>query len=72
MKTVYEMSAQVVDFLKKNGKLIREDGDAGLREAKQVMQVYDLYYRHPDHATLGILMGAIDSWRKATKKAWSA
>lgn len=72
MKTIYETSAQVIDFLKKNGKLIREDGDAALREAEQVMQVYDMYYRHPDHVTLGVLMGAMDCWRKVTKKVWSA
>jgi len=72
MKTIAETAAEVVDFLKKNGKLIREDGDSGLREAKQVMQVYDMYYRRADHVTLGVLMGAIDCWRRATKKAWSA
>jgi len=71
MKTAYEHSVETIEFLKKNGYLIRADADTGLREAKQVMSVYGMYYRHPDHVTLGILMGSIDSWKKATSSDWS-
>lgn len=52
----------IIELLKANEKKILADADAGDFRAKQVISVYGMYYRHPDHPTLGILMGAFDAW----------
>ena len=58
----------VIAFLKANGFRVADDARAGLREATQLMQVYEMYHRSPDHPTLGVLLGAVDSWLMATPK----
>lgn len=59
--------ANVIEVLKEHQEKIQADADAGQREAKQLISVYGMYYRHPDPPTLGVLMGATDGWLRTTK-----
>ena len=51
-----------IEFLKRNGRIIRERAEGGDKNARSVMSVYEMYHNHTDHCTLGLLQGAIDSY----------
>lgn len=65
-------AATTIEFIKLHATQLKADSDAGQREARQVIEVYGMYYRHADHCTLGILMGAVDSWVRRTQEGRNA